>query len=37
MTARVWLQRVLEAIDTEYGRRGKAVGKAVGERWEVNP
>ena len=35
MTARGWLQGALEAMDAGYGRRGKAVGKAVGEHWEV--
>ena len=37
MTARGWLQGVLEAMDTGYGQRGKAVDKAVGERGEVIP
>ena len=30
---REWLQGVLEAMDVGYGRRGKIVGKVVGERW----
>ena len=32
MTARGWLQGALGAMDAGYGRRGKAVGKTVGER-----
>ena len=31
MTVRGWLQGALEAIDAVYSRRGKVVGKAVGE------
>ena len=37
MTARGWLQGALEAMDVGYGQRGKALGKAVGERREVTP
>ena len=37
MSARGWLQGVLEAMDARYGRRGKVVGKAMGERQEVIP
>ena len=32
MTMGVWLQGALEAMNVGYGRRGKAVGKTVGER-----
>ena len=37
MTARGWLQGALGAMDAGYGRRGKAVGKAVGKGREVIP
>ena len=37
MTVKGWLQGALEAMDVGYGRRGKVVGKAVGERREVTP
>ena len=37
MTMGVWLQGALEAMDAGYGRRGKAVGKTVGERRGVTP
>ena len=37
ITVRGWLQGALRAMDAGYGRRGKAVGKAVGERREVIP
>ena len=32
MTMGGWLQGALETMDTRYGRRGKAIGKVVGER-----
>ena len=37
MIVRGWLQGALGAIDAGYSQRGKAVGKAMGERWEVIP
>ena len=37
MTVKGWLQGALKAIDAGYGRRGKAVGKAVGECRQVMP
>ena len=35
MTARGWLQGALGAMNSGYGQRGKAVGKAVGEHREA--